>query len=264
MLVSFSKKKYLWLLILPVWTYAAFWLAQLVLLALQYLLVWTGVPLASINTVVYNTVIAALAYIVALVVVVGLPYSAWRRRTTTKDLGANDWPSWMDMLLSPPAFVVYIIASGLVMAIVTSLLSSVDLTQAQQLPFSQNMLGASWQYALAFLTLVIIAPLAEELLFRGYLYGKLRKTAPIWVAVLITSITFGVAHLWAGPGNALQWAVMIDTFVLSIMLCFLREYTGAIWASFLVHAIKNGLAFYLLFINPQVLDQLQSAVGALI
>ena len=107
---------------------------------------------------------------------------------------------------------------------------------------------------------MIIAPLAEELLFRGYLYGKIRKLAPIWVAVLVSSLAFGVAHLWSGPDTPLQWAVMIDTFVLGIMLSLLREYTGAVWASVLVHAIKNGLAFYLLFMNPQLIDQLKAAM----
>lgn len=257
---SKSKRKYLWLLVLPVWTYAAFIAAQFLVAIVHELLTTVGVPLASINQVVYTTVIAAISYIVALIIVIGVPYVIWRRGTTTKELGANDWPSWMDVLLSPLAFVVYIIASGLVMAAMTSLFPVIDLTQPQQLPFSQSMLGTSWHYALAFLTLVIIAPLAEELLFRGYLYGKIRKLAPIWVAVLVSSLAFGVAHLWSGPDTPLQWAVMIDTFVLGIMLSLLREYTGAVWASVLVHAIKNGLAFYLLFMNPQLIDQLKAAI----
>ena len=121
------------------------------------------------------------------------------------------------------------------------------------------MLGASWQYVLAFMTMVVLAPLAEEMLFRGYLYGKLRKAAPIWVSILVASLAFGLAHLWVG-GTALQWAVTIDTFVLSLMLCALREYTGAIWAGVLLHAIKNGLAFYLLFVNPNVVNQIQAAL----
>ena len=63
-----------------------------------------------------------------------------------------------------------------------------------------------------------------------------------------------------GGVPALQWAVTIDTFVLSLMLCALREYTGAIWAGVLLHAIKNGLAFYLLFVNPNVVNQIQAAL----
>lgn len=260
MSVSFlDKHKYLWLVILPLWTYGAFMLAQVLVGLVQELLLMLNVPLASINQAVYATVASVIVYVVSLVIVIGVPLAIWRRKTTIKEIGVHDWPSWMDIALSVPAFIVYIICSGLFMAILTSLLPGIDLQQAQELPFSQSMLGGSWQYVLAFMTMVVLAPLAEEMLFRGYLYGKLRKTAPIWVSILVASLAFGLAHLWVG-GTALQWAVTIDTFVLSLMLCSLREYTGAIWAGVLLHAIKNGLAFYLLFVNPNVVNQIQAAL----
>ena len=254
-----DKHKYLWLVILPLWTYGAFMLAQVLVGLVQELLLILNVPLASINQAVYATVASVIVYAVSLVIVIGVPLAIWRRKTTIKDLGVHDWPSWMDIVLSVPAFIVYIICSGVFMAILTSLLPGIDLQQAQELPFSQSMLGGSWQYVLAFITMVVLAPLAEEMLFRGYLYGKLRKTAPIWVSILVASLAFGLAHLWVGE-TALQWAVTIDTFVLSLMLCALREYTGAIWAGVLLHAIKNGLAFYLLFVNPNVVNQIQAAL----
>jgi membrane protease YdiL (CAAX protease family) len=97
-------------------------------------------------------------------------------------------------------------------------------------------------------------------LFRGYLYGKLRKITPIWVAIVMTSLTFGVAHLWTGGDGPLQWAVMIDTFVLSLVMCVMREHTGAIWITILMHMAKNGLAFYLLFVNPQIVEQIKAAI----
>lgn len=260
MLVNFlDKHKYLWLAVLPLWTYGAFMLAHVLVLAVQHLLLAVGVPLQSMNQVIYATIVAAVAYVVALVIVIGVPLYAWKRTTTAKDLGAHDWPSWMDIALSVPAFVVYIICSGVFMALLASVFPGINVEQAQELPFSQSMLGAQWQYLLAFVTMVVLAPLAEELLFRGYLYGKLRKTAPVWLSVLVASVAFGLAHLWVGNGP-LQWAVAIDTFVLSLMLCALREYTGAVWAGVLLHAIKNGLAFYLLFVNPSVVDQIKAAL----
>ena len=135
----------------------------------------------------------------------------------------------------------------------------VDFKQAQQLPFDTTTLYSQAQYAMIFFTLVVLAPLAEELLFRGYLYTKLRKINSVKVSVIITSLTFGLAHLAIGSEN-LQWNVVLDTFVLSIFSCLLREYTGAVWDSVVLHAIKNSLAFYLLFINPIAIH---SAVGIL-
>jgi membrane protease YdiL (CAAX protease family) len=95
---------------------------------------------------------------------------------------------------------------------------------------------------LAFITLVVIAPFAEELLFRGYLYGKLKSNVPTVVAAITTSLLFGLAHQ--------QLNVGIDVFILSLVLCTLRSLTGSIWAGVLVHIIKNALAYYLLFVAP--------------
>jgi len=88
----------------------------------------------------------------------------------------------------------------------------------------------------------VIAPFAEEVLFRGYLYGKIKHYAPVWLAIILSSVLFGVAHG--------AWNVGVDTFALGIILCLLREITGSLWASIFVHMAKNGLAYYLLFINP--------------
>ena len=92
------------------------------------------------------------------------------------------------------------------------------------------------------MTLVIVAPIAEEVLFRGYLYGKLKGYVPAIWAALATSLLFGIAHF--------QWTVGIDVFILSMFLCGLRSLTGSIWAGILVHILKNALAYYILFINP--------------
>lgn len=261
-LIPSAKRKWLWLIILPAWTYVSFWLANIMVVAAMLLLKQLSVSFEFMNQVIFATGVSIIVYILAIAIAILVPLKLWRRRTTLKDLGANDWPSWMDILITPLAMVIYFICSGILMLIMTKLFP-INLEQAQELPFSQTMLGTQWQYFLAFFTLVVLAPVAEELLFRGYLYGKLRKTASVWVSVVITSLMFGVAHLWTG-GDNLQWAVAIDTFALSIIMCVAREYTGALWVSVLMHMLKNGLAFYLLFVNPTIVNQLKSAILPLI
>ena len=76
--------------------------------------------------------------------------------------------------------------------------------------------------------------------------GKLRKSMPVWAAIIITSLLFALVHF--------QWNVALDTFALSIVLCLLRLVTKSLWAPILLHAMKNGLAFYLLFINPSLIS----------
>jgi membrane protease YdiL (CAAX protease family) len=57
---------------------------------------------------------------------------------------------------------------------------------------------------------------------------------------LLVSLLFGVVHL--------QWNVGVNVFALSIVLCSLREITGTIYAGILLHMLKNGVAFWLLYV----------------
>ncbi|MNH50425.1 CAAX amino terminal protease self- immunity [compost metagenome] len=233
---------------LSVWTVAVFLVVQVAIGFIVAGLVAAGVPLASLNSAVFNSVVAALIYILTLIVVIGVPFWLRRRRTTRDELGVTRLPSWLDIVLAPAALIVYMLISASVLYLFSVIAPQVDLTQAQDIPFSN--LSHQYEYVLAFLTLVVLAPIAEELLFRGYLFGKMKKHAPFWLAMIITSILFGALHLIGGA--SLQWNVAADTFALSLVLCTLRQITGNIWAGVLLHMIKNGIAYYFLFINPDL------------
>jgi len=90
---------------------------------------------------------------------------------------------------------------------------------------------------------VVLPPLGEETLIRGYLYSGLRQTWRFLPALVITSLMFGLAHLEFGSGGPLVWAAAIDTAILSIVLCYLREKSGALYAGILVHMMNNLIAF---------------------
>jgi membrane protease YdiL (CAAX protease family) len=127
------------------------------------------------------------------------------------------------------------------MGIIIALFPGFPAEQAQDTGFSP--FGTRLDSMLAFLTLVVIAPVAEEVLFRGYLYGKVKRYIPaIWGAVL-TSLLFAFVHF--------QWNVALDVFVLGMFLCGLRSLTGSIWAGVLLHIIKNGIAYFLMM-NPML------------
>lgn len=231
---------------LSIWTVAVFLIVQIVISFAVAGLVAIGVPLASLNLAVFNSIVAALIYILTLAVVIGVPFLLRRRRTTRDELGVGRLPSWLDIVLAPAAVVLYALISAFLLYLFSVAAPHIDLRQAQEIPFSG--LSHQYEYILAFLILVILAPVAEELLFRGYLFGKMRKHAPFWLATLITSVLFGGLHLIAGA--SLQWNVAVDTFALSLVLCSLRQITGNIWSGILLHIIKNGVAYYFLFINP--------------
>lgn len=232
-------------LLLPLWVVVGFVVAQLILAAAYYLVLTMGLALDGINSSVVNTFIAACVYMLTLAIVLGVPWLVKKRRTTASDLGLQRLPTWSDIGLAPIGFIFYLLASAVAVYVFGILVPSFDASQTQNVGFEN--LSQQYEYVLAFITLVIVAPIAEESLFRGYLFGKLRRAVPLWAAMLVTSVLFGAVHG--------QWNVGIDVFVLSMVACGLREVTGSIWAGILLHMIKNGLAFYILFINTSFLIQ---------
>ncbi len=102
--------------------------------------------------------------------------------------------------------------------------------------------------ALTFISLVILPPLAEEIMVRGFLYSTLKKAMRPIGAVILTSALFAAAHLPEGGAAGPLYIAALDTFILSLVLIYLREKTGGLWASITLHASKNGIAFLLLFV----------------
>ena len=238
-----EKRTFNWrmLALFPAWVTLAYITSNLLVVALLYVLLWLHHPAESfLRPAIEQTVIATIIYILTIAIVIIVPY-AYRKIsiTTLSDLGFNRLLSWTDIALSPVTFIGYTIVVSIVLSIVTQTIPGFPAGQAQDTGFSY---GSQTDNMLAFITLVVLAPVAEETLFRGYLYGKLKKYVPGVVAALATSLLFGVAHF--------QWNVGIDVFVLSLFLCWLRSLTGNIWAGILVHMIKNGIAYYILFISP--------------
>lgn len=229
------------------WVAVGFIGAQLLVGGVLWLLSQV-IDFSGANKALFNATVAAIIYIIALLIVIGGPYWLRRRATTKEDVGLARLPNWVDIGVAPVAFVVYMIVSGIVMYLASILIPGFQVDQVQEVGFSAASLSLPYEYVLAFVTLVIIAPVAEELLLRGYLYGKLKKHIPRWVAIILVSALFGVLHG--------QWNVAIDTFVLSVFLCLLRDLTGALWPAMLLHMLKNGIAYYLLFVNPMLLNSL--------
>ena len=240
------RHKWSTLILLPAWVFVGFFTAELIMGGIVWLMVALGVPLKSYNQTVVNTVLSAVLYLITLLIVIYIPWLIRKRHSNVKDLGLDRCPTWTDIFTTPAAFIVYIILSSLIILLVTKIFPGFNANQAQNTGFEHLTQG--FEYILAFTTLVIVAPIAEEILFRGYLSGKLKQYLPIWVAALATSLLFGAIHG--------AWAVAIDTFALSLVLCYLRETTGSIWSSILLHMLKNGIAFYLLFIYPTLLTTL--------
>jgi membrane protease YdiL (CAAX protease family) len=80
---------------------------------------------------------------------------------------------------------------------------------------------------------ILAAPLTEELVFRGCLYGVVRQRLGRFAAILGTSVVFALIHAHAATIPAL--------FVLAVALALLYEATGSLWAPILAHSTFNAL-----------------------
>jgi len=246
--VKSGVKKFKWwvIIVFPVWVLIGFLLAQLLVSGVWRLMYQLGAPLDLINQSLANAIFATILYTVALLIVIGLPLIVKKIRINRTELGLVKLPTWTDIVITPAGLIVYLILSSVLMLVLTKIFPWININQVQDVGF--NNLSQRYEFILAFVTLVVIAPVAEELLFRGYLFGKLKKYVPVWVAILATSLVFGAVHG--------QWALAIDTFALSAILCLLRQTTGSLWPSILLHMTKNAIAYYILFINPMFLTTL--------
>lgn len=185
-----------------------------------------------------------LGYFLAVVIVVGaaalIGRDDWLATKRLLALRSANWTKFVKVLV---VFAAYLITSQVIYAVVAALFSGViDLNQQQDLGFSASSLVAPYQYVLAFFMLVVLPPIFEEILFRGYLFGRLNRKLNFWASTLVTSFVFGFVHF--------NWSVSIDVFVLSLFLCYLRRDSNSILPGMCLHGLKNGLAYFLLFIAP--------------
>lgn len=189
---------------------------------------------------VVNILFSILSYGLILVLLIYLPPKLFKKKiakSSSESLGLRGLPTWTDVGLAPVGYIATIALAAALTAIF-NLMPWFNANEAQELGYSHYMVG--FERGAVFVMLAIIAPIMEELIFRGWLYGKLRVKIPKWVAIFITSLLFGIIHL--------QWNVGITVFAMSIVTCTLREITGSIYAGTLVHIINNSVAFYLVYI----------------
>jgi CAAX protease family protein len=84
----------------------------------------------------------------------------------------------------------------------------------------------------------VVAPICEELLFRGYIFTALRNWHGTLPAALITAVIFGGVH--AGSAPVLD---LIPLAGLGFGLCLLYRYSGSLYPCFIAHSLNNSLAF---------------------
>lgn len=89
------------------------------------------------------------------------------------------------------------------------------------------------------LLVIVVAPFAEELLFRGFMYRSLRNRYSVVVSTLIIGVIFGAIH-YDGADTVELLPVLA---VLGAVFCILYERTGSLYPAIALHAVNNAIAF---------------------
>jgi len=137
------------------------------------------------------------------------------------------------------------LAGGAVLAIVVTFAGGF-LNSKTTLPI-EELLKARVSILLFGILGVLVAPLVEETIFRGFLYPVIARRLGVAAGIAITGTLFGLMHaaqLWGGWG---QIALLI---LVGVVLTWVRARTGTVAASYFVHLGYNGLqlAWYLVYI----------------
>lgn len=139
-----------------------------------------------------------------------------------------------------------VLAAGVGYYLLTALYSSlVGLHGSDKLPSELGLGHSAAALAAAGLFVCVVAPIAEEFFFRGFLFGVLRRMRVViggrelgsWVAAVITGVLFGLAHTGSASSQYL-----IPLGFLGFVLCLVRWRTGSLYPCMALHSINNSLA----------------------
>jgi membrane protease YdiL (CAAX protease family) len=100
----------------------------------------------------------------------------------------------------------------------------------------------TFNLAITFFTLAILAPIVEEVFFRGFIQEQLQKITSSKAAIFVQALIFSLAHL--------EFKVIIPLTIIGAIMGYIYHKTNSIYPTIIFHSINNSLAFLvLLYLN---------------
>jgi membrane protease YdiL (CAAX protease family) len=197
-------------------------------------------PEADLTNIVL-TVTAALVIMGVLLLWLSTYHKGWLgvmrlpgRRTWSKEIGAG-------VLFGLGLYPVIVIVVGGLLTYLLQTISGDHVEAPEQVGEHLPAIGT----ALTIVYAIVIAPIGEELFFRGVLFRALRDRHGFWIGAVGSAIGFGLIHFI--PDAAADTALlMIAMFFTGIALCFLYERRGTIVAPLAAHVTFNVIGIVLL------------------
>jgi membrane protease YdiL (CAAX protease family) len=183
------------------------------------------------------TIIGDVAFDLSFVAA-ALYFASLHGRPRASDFGYRR----VSLRLAVKAFVLAAISYYVLTAVYAQLLS---LHGSDKLPSDLGVNKSNAALVAAALFVCVIAPIAEEFFFRGFVFGVLRgwritvlgRNIGTWVAAVLTGILFGLAHTGSASSQYL-----VPLGFLGFVLCIVRWRTGSLYPGMALHSANNALA----------------------
>ncbi len=156
-------------------------------------------------------------------------------------LGRSTQPG-RDVLLGIAVGIALIFAGGATLYLVREGFSLITGETPEQ---PEQIMACVRGAALGFMApvVIVVAPIGEEIFFRGFLHKGLRRRLPVWAAAVLSSLLFGLVHVYP--------LLIPSLFVVGLGLALLYERRQSLLAPVVAHAAFNIVGFIAIALGRQ-------------
>jgi membrane protease YdiL (CAAX protease family) len=134
-----------------------------------------------------------------------------------------------------PANVIVYVLTGFILSVALQALAHF-LPIPKELPIDSFFKTPAEAWALGLLS-ITLAPLMEELFFRGFLYPVLERKIGVPIAIFLTAFSFALLH---GAQLMFSWGPVLVIFLVGMVLTVVRAKTNSVAAGVIIHMAYNG------------------------
>jgi len=197
--------------------------------ALAALVWWYGLPISKLPDLAGDGIsVSIIIFVSTPIELVLLAMLAQRTGATASEYLAWRLPRRADVIIGVLCTIGFIILANVV-----SWLAGRDLITSFQDDIYTTAAVRGW-LPLLWLAVVIVTPIGEETLFRGFLFqGWFREPKDVWPAIILTSVVFALMHV------QYDWFVIGQVFGFGVLLGWMRWVSGSTLLTMVLHALIN-------------------------
>jgi membrane protease YdiL (CAAX protease family) len=198
-----------------------------VVVATAVFAVWQG-DRVNLRTSSYDGVMITIGALASVPVQVAvLAFAARLRRWTPADYFALNRPKRSEVIFAILCTIALVVVFDALMVV-----SGRDLVPPFQSEAYQTAKNAGWMVGLM-LAIVVVAPIGEEIAFRGFLYRGLMRPGYEWLTIVVISLAWALLHI------QYDWLGMAQIFAAGLMLGWFRWASGSTTLTIIMHVLIN-------------------------